>query len=155
MSDSRGDEMLPEALTALAAAGGAAVVQAAGSDAWEGLRGRLARWFGRGDAERERGELERLDRSADELAAADANTAERVRTRQETVWQTRIETLLEDLADDAQRTRAAAQLQQLLEQVAPQARGGDGLVSGNTFHGPAAVQAGNYNRQDVRFDSGS
>jgi hypothetical protein len=155
MSDSEGDEMLPEALTALAAAGGAAVVQAAGSDAWEGLRGRLARWFGRGNAERERVELERLDRSADELAAADADIAERIRTQQETVWQTRIEALLEDLADDEQRTRAAAQLQQLLEQVAPQMRGGDGLVSGNTFHGPAAFQVGNYNRQDVRFGSGS
>ncbi|MFE0601653.1 hypothetical protein ACFW2T_14330 [Streptomyces sp. NPDC058892] len=143
--------MLPEALTALAAAGGAAVVQAAGSDAWEGLRSRLARWFGRGDAERERGELERLDRSAGELAAVDADTAERVRARQEAVWQTRIETLLEDLADDVQRTQAAALLQQLLEQAVPHASGGDGLVSGNAFHGPTAIQAGNHNRQDVRF----
>ncbi|MFJ3923994.1 hypothetical protein [Streptomyces sp. NPDC090022] len=146
--------MLPEAMTALAAAGGAAVVQAAGNDAWYGLRGRLARWFGRGDAERERGELERLDRSAADLATADdtdSGTAERVRTRQEAVWQTRIEAVLEDMGDDEQRARAAAELRHLLEEAVPQSSGGVGLVSGNTFSGPTAVQAGNHNRQDVRF----
>ncbi|MDH2391924.1 hypothetical protein QCN29_24720 [Streptomyces sp. HNM0663] len=143
--------MLPEALTALAAAGGAAVVQAAGSDAWEGLRDRLARWFGRGDAERERGELERLEGSAADLAAAGSGTAEQVRARQEAVWQTRIETLLEGLGDEEQRTEAAAELRQLLEEAAPAAAGGVGLVSGNTFTGPTAFQAGNHNKQDVRF----
>ncbi|MFD4956882.1 hypothetical protein [Streptomyces sp. NPDC058451] len=143
--------MLPEALTVLAAAGGAAVVQAAGSDAWEGLRCRLARWFGRGDAERERGELERLDRSAADLAAADGGTAERVRARHEAVWQARIEALLEGIEDDEQCARVAAELERLLEQVGPLASGEGGLVSGNIFHGPTAVQAGNHNRQDVRF----
>ncbi|MFE9336923.1 hypothetical protein [Streptomyces sp. NPDC007063] len=142
--------MLPEALTALAAAGGAAVVQAAGSDAWEELRGRLARWLGRGDTTRERGELERLDSSAAELDAADTDTADRVRARQEAVWQTRIETVLEDL-DGEQRVQAAAQLRQLLEAAAPAPAGEAGLVSGNAFSGPTAVQAGNHNRQDVRF----
>ncbi|MFJ6940313.1 hypothetical protein [Streptomyces sp. NPDC101132] len=143
--------MLPEALTALAAAGGAAVVQAAGSDAWEGLRSRLARWFGRGDESRERGELERLDRSAAALAATDAGTAEQVRTRQEAVWQTRIEAVLEDMGDDEQRARAATELEQLLKEAASASSGGVGLVSGNTFHGHTAFQAGNHNRQDVRF----
>ncbi|MFJ5774662.1 hypothetical protein [Streptomyces sp. NPDC093094] len=142
--------MLPEALTALAAAGGAAVVQAAGSDAWEGLRSRLAGWFGRGDAERERGELERLDRSAADLAAADTGTGERVRGRQEAVWQTRIEALLEGM-DDEERVRAAGELEQLLDQAAPPASGGGGLVSGNTFNGPTAVQVGYRGHQDVRF----
>ncbi|MER5359746.1 hypothetical protein [Streptomyces sp. NPDC002785] len=140
--------MLPEALTALAAAGGTTVVQAAGSDAWEGLRSRLARWFGRGDTARERGELERLDRSAAELAAAGTagtDAAERARTRQETAWATRIEALLEDIGDE-QRDRVAAELQQLLEEAAPA-----GLVSGNKFNDQTAFQAGNFNRQDVRF----
>ncbi|MFF7889564.1 hypothetical protein ACH40F_53300 [Streptomyces sp. NPDC020794] len=140
-------------MTVLAAAGGSAVVQAAGTDAWEGLRSRLARWFGRGDAARERGELERLERSAAELEAADTGAAEQVRTRQEAVWTTRIEALLEGMDDDEERARAAAELEQLLEQAAPSASGGGGLVSGNTFHGPTAVQAGNHNRQDVRFGS--
>ncbi|MEU0003399.1 hypothetical protein ABZ079_03575 [Streptomyces sp. NPDC006314] len=111
----------------------------------------MARWFGRGDAERERGELERLDRAAAELAAAEGGTAERVRARQEAVWQTRIEALLEDIVDEEQRARTAAELEQLLQEAAPPASGGGGLVSGNTFHGPTAVQAGNHNRQDVRF----
>ncbi|NXY98588.1 hypothetical protein HYE82_30255 [Streptomyces sp. BR123] len=142
--------MLAEALTALAAAGGAAVVQAAGTDAWEGLRSRLARWFGRGNAERERGELERLEHSAAEIVAADAGTADRVRARQEVVWQTRIETLLEGL-DDEQRTKAAGLLQELLEQATPPSAGEAGGVSGNTFKGPTAFQVGNNNRQDVRF----
>ena len=146
--------MLPEALTALAAAGGTAVVQAAGSDAWEDLRSRLARWFGGGDAQRERDELELLDRSAAELTT-DTATPEQVRARQEAVWQTRIEALLERLDDDEQRDRAATDLQQLLENAMPQSSGGIGLVSGNTFHGPAPFQAGNHNRQDNRFGSQS
>ncbi|WP_331725080.1 hypothetical protein OG783_33760 (plasmid) [Streptomyces jietaisiensis] len=143
--------MLAEAMTALAAAGGSAVVQAAGTDAWEGLRSRLARWFGRGDAARQRGELERLERSAAELEAADPGAADRVRTRQEAVWTTRIESLLEDLGDDEQRVQAADQLRHLLEEAAPAPAGEAGLVSGNTFNGPTAFQAGNHNRQDVRF----
>ncbi|MGP3971652.1 hypothetical protein [Streptomyces sp. 6N223] len=85
--------MLPEALTALSAAGGAAVVQAAGSDAWATFRARLARWFGQGDEGRERAELERLDQTAAALDGAD----ERLRIRQEAAWQTRIEALLEHL----------------------------------------------------------
>jgi hypothetical protein len=56
--------MLTEALTALAAAGGTAVVQAAGKDAWTGFRGRVAKWFARGDTGREQVALERLDRTA-------------------------------------------------------------------------------------------
>ncbi|MEU2389617.1 hypothetical protein [Streptomyces sp. NPDC007369] len=143
--------MLAEALTALAAAGGAGVVQAAGTDAWEGLRSRLARWFGRGDAERERDELQRLEHSAAEVVAADSGTADRVRARLEVVWQTRIETLLEGL-DDEQRAEAAALLQELLDQAAvPPPSGEAGGVSGNTFKGPTAFQVGNHNRQDVRF----
>ncbi|MGI5479451.1 hypothetical protein [Streptomyces lavendofoliae] len=138
-------------MTALAAAGGAAVVHAAGSDEWEGLRSRLARWLSRGDAERERGELERLNHSAAELAAA--AMTDRVRARHEAAWQTRIETLLEDLDDDQQRDEAAAQLHQLLREVASSASGGGGLVSRN-FHGPTALQTGARNLQVNQFVHG-
>ncbi|SEL28751.1 hypothetical protein [Streptacidiphilus jiangxiensis] len=141
--------MLAEALTALAAAGGTAVAKAAGTDLWKGLRDQVARWFGRGDAQREQRELERLDRSAAELEAAAPIELERVRARQEIAWQTRIETLLEEL-DDEQREQAAAELRALLEQAAPQP-GGTNVLSGNTFHGQTAVQIGDHNRQDVRF----
>ena len=53
--------MLVEAMTALASqAGGAAVVQAAGTDAWEGFRQRVAGFLRRGDHQREGVELERV-----------------------------------------------------------------------------------------------
>ncbi|MFK4223400.1 hypothetical protein [Streptomyces sp. NPDC019890] len=107
--------MLEQALTALAAAGGSAVVQAAGTDVWTGLRQAVARWFGRGDGQRERAELERLDQTAGELEAAEAGAAERMRIRQEAAWQARIEAMLESL-DDAQQTQAAEELRALLSQ---------------------------------------
>ncbi|MFI1431640.1 hypothetical protein [Streptomyces lydicus] len=107
--------MLDQALTALAAAGGTAVVQAAGTDMWTGLRQAVARWFGRGDEQRERAELERLDQAASELEPADETGAERARVRQEVAWQTRFEALLESL-DAAERSRAAEELSVLLTQ---------------------------------------
>jgi hypothetical protein len=113
-----GGRMLAEALIALAAAGGTAVVQAAGTDAWEGLRGRVARWFGRGDVEVERAELERLDRSASELSAADEGETDRIGARQEAAWQARFETLLERLPE-AERAQAATELEDLIDQSAP------------------------------------
>ncbi|WAZ25779.1 hypothetical protein STRCI_007297 [Streptomyces cinnabarinus] len=141
--------MLAETLVALAAAGGAAVVQAAGTDAWEGLRSRLARWFGRGNAESESRELERLDRSADDLATLDDGEATQVRVRQEAAWQARIEALLESLGD-GERERAAQELRALLEETGRRSAGGEG-VHHNTFHGNTAFQVGDGNRQDNRF----
>jgi hypothetical protein len=107
--------MLPEAMTALAAAGGTAVVQAAGTDAWAGIRRQVAHWFGRGNPQRVQVELERLDQTAAELEAARPAEAERVRIRQEAVWQGRIEALLEGL-EDAERARVADELRTLQAQ---------------------------------------
>ncbi|WUD71377.1 hypothetical protein OG937_06560 [Streptomyces sp. NBC_00510] len=107
--------MLEQALVALSAAGGTALVQAAGSDAWTGLRVAVARWFGGGNEQRERAELERLDQTAGELVAAEAGGAERVRIRQEAAWQARFEGVLEHL-DDVERIRAAEGLRALLTQ---------------------------------------
>ncbi len=105
--------MLAEALTALAAAGGTAVVQAAGKDAWTGFRSRVAKWFARGDAERERVALERLDRTVTALEAAHPGEVERVRAGQEASWQTMFEIFLEGL-DGEQQQRAADGLRDLL-----------------------------------------
>ena len=105
--------MLAEALTALAAAGGTAVVQAAGKDAWAGFRSRVAKWFGRGDAGREQVALERLDRTAAALEAAGPGEVERVRASQEASWQTLFEVLLEGL-DGEEQPRAADELRDLL-----------------------------------------
>ncbi|MFD5464969.1 hypothetical protein ACFWIQ_19390 [Kitasatospora sp. NPDC127059] len=146
--------MLEEALAALATAGGTAVVQAAGTDAWAGLRTRVARLFGRGDGQRERAELERLDQTASALEVAGAGEAEIVRARQEAAWRTRFEALLENLADDARR-QVAAELRTLMREETLDARASGGGVSGNTFYGPTAVQHGNNNRQDNRFGSGA
>jgi hypothetical protein len=88
-------KMQVETLTALAAAGGTAVVQAAGTDAWTGFRQAVARWFGRGDAQREQAELERLDQTAAALETADPTQADRVRISSEAAWHARIEAALE------------------------------------------------------------
>ncbi|MFD5910541.1 hypothetical protein ACFWHL_17685 [Streptomyces massasporeus] len=129
-------------LIALAASGGTALVQAAGTDAWTGLREAVAGWFGRGDAQRERAELERLDQTADSLQAAGPSEVERVRKRQEVVWQTRIEALLENL-DTAQREQAARDFRAVLAQHFPRPgmSAGQGGLAANTV--------------DLRADRGS
>ena len=110
--------MLEEALMAAAAAGGIAVVQAAGTEAWTGLRQAIARWFGRGDEQRAQAELERLDQTASAIEASDADTVDRVRIRQEAAWQARIEATLESLGE-AERDQAAGELRALLAQHTP------------------------------------
>ncbi|QTZ93198.1 hypothetical protein [Streptomyces auratus] len=122
--------MLDQALIALAAAGGTAVVTAAGTDAWAGLRRAVAHWFSRGDALREHAELERLDQTATALQPTDPAEAERARIRQEASWQVRIEAMLESL-DDAERDEAADQMRSLLAQHVPQGsvRAGTGSVT--------------------------
>jgi len=105
--------VLAEELTALAAAGGTAVVQAAGTDAWAGFRSRVAKWFARGDAGREQVALERLDQTAAALEAAGPGEVERVRAGEQASWQTSFELLLEGLGGE-ERQRAAAGLDDLL-----------------------------------------
>ncbi|MGW7410314.1 hypothetical protein ACWGI9_42745 [Streptomyces sp. NPDC054833] len=124
--------MLETALVALAAAGGTAVVQAAGTDAWAGLRQAVARWFSRSDSQGEQAELERLDQAAAALQTTDAAEAERARIRQEAAWQTRIEAMLEGL-EDAERAQAADEFRALLAQHVPQ---------GGVSTGPGGVAAG-------------
>ncbi|TRO56338.1 hypothetical protein [Streptomyces sp. IB201691-2A2] len=126
--------MLTEALIALAASGGAAVAQAAGTDGWNGLRRAVARWFGRGDETRERAELERLDRTASELEAAAPDDTERIRARQETSWQTRFEMVLEGLPE-AEREQLANALQALLAEHATALSHGVSASSGGVAAG--------------------
>ncbi|MFG2878444.1 hypothetical protein ACGFYU_26160 [Streptomyces sp. NPDC048337] len=108
--------MLAESLTALAAATGAGVVQAAGTDVWTGFRDRVAALLGR---ERVPAVLERLDRTQRELEAAGPDDAERVAVRQEAAWQVRVEDFL-DSFDEAERAEAAARLRELLDWLAQQ-----------------------------------
>ncbi|MFE7365783.1 hypothetical protein [[Kitasatospora] papulosa] len=109
--------MLVEGLVAVAAAGGGAIVQAAGTDAWNGIRGGFARIFGRGEAGREQAELERLDQTLAVLEAAqEGDEAQRVEIAQVARWQTRLETLLEELPE-AEQQQVVAELQALVAQV--------------------------------------
>ncbi len=109
--------MLVEGLVAVAAAGGGAIVQAAGTDAWTGIRGGFARLLGRGETGREQVELERLDRTRAVLEAAQEGAdAELVQTAQVARWQTRLETLLEELAE-AERESVVVEVRALVAQA--------------------------------------
>ncbi|MFI1360426.1 hypothetical protein ACH4TV_43635 [Streptomyces sp. NPDC020898] len=132
--------MLAEALAALAAAGGGAIVQAAGSDAWEGLRRRTAQLLGR-EPQTQQAVLERLDHTRTALEQAAENTTdpqttgtlEQAIARQEIVWQTRLEDFLESL-DDTERQEATAQLQALLVWAAAQsAQNGTDTTAGTVI----------------------
>ncbi|MFG2865971.1 hypothetical protein [Streptomyces sioyaensis] len=113
--------MLVEGLIAVAAAGGGAIVQAAGTDAWAGIRSGVARILGRGEAGREQAELERLDQTRAELESAGAGAgSERAQTVLATRWQTRLEMLLEQLPEDEQQ-QVAVELQALVQQAQSQA----------------------------------
>ncbi|WP_371660723.1 hypothetical protein [Streptomyces sp. NBC_00280] len=109
--------MLVEGLIAVATAGGGAIVQAAGTDAWAGIRSGVARILGRGESDREQAELERLDQTRAELeSTSDGAEVERVQTVLVTRWQTRLEMLLEQLPNE-ERQQVAAELQALVQQV--------------------------------------
>ncbi|MFE0893482.1 hypothetical protein ACFW4Q_31115 [Streptomyces rochei] len=127
---------MSEALVALAAAGGTAIVQAAGTDAWMHLRARLARLVGRGGMDEERRALAQLDRTAAVLATADSEVIGGLLARHEGIWQERLETLLESLPE-REREAFASELQSLLVELP---RGDLALrnrfeISGGTFHG--------------------
>ncbi|AXK32281.1 hypothetical protein DVA86_06050 [Streptomyces armeniacus] len=131
---------MSEALVALAAAGGTAVVQAAGTDAWTQLRSRLAGLVGRGGTEEEQRALAGLDRTAAALAAAEAEEAAALRARHEGAWQERLERLLDSLPD-GEREAAAVELQALVDEL-PRPHQGERNrfeISGGTFHAPVQM----------------
>jgi hypothetical protein len=103
--------MVLEALAALAASGGAALVSAAATDAWQSARAGFVRLFTRGN---ESAELvgSRMDQTAAEVEAA----AERdvVRERLLPDWQLRLSDLLEE------HPGLAAELDELTRQVQAQ-----------------------------------
>ncbi|MFJ8695833.1 hypothetical protein [Streptomyces roseolilacinus] len=150
-------DVVPEAVAAVAAMGGAAVVQAAGTDAWGGVRSRLARWLGRGDGERERAETRRLDAAAAVLrATADVPEVAGERRRQEEAhWRDRFLETLADLSDDdlAEVRRELGALLRHLAEDRPEGAGGAGIhVKGNVFSGIQTLHIGN---STVRHEHGS
>ncbi|MGW4895096.1 hypothetical protein ACWEQL_22910 [Kitasatospora sp. NPDC004240] len=108
--------MLVETVTAVAAAGGAGVVQAAGTDTWTALRARVARLLGRGRPETERAVLERLDRTGEALTATGPDIAAQVSSQQEASWRTRFEDFLDTLGP-AEQAVAVEELRALLAEA--------------------------------------
>jgi hypothetical protein len=114
--------MLTEALSALASAGGTALVTAMVTDGWEGAKTRFARLLGRGDAVRAEAAAGRLEQSRAALAQVQGHDLERVRAEQAVVWRTRLEDLLE------QDPGAERELRALVVQVQAQKAGSVGPV---------------------------
>lgn len=133
--------MLTESLAALAAAGGTAVVSAAGTDLWETFRSRVATLLGRGNDATERITLERLDRTAAELepAAAAADNA--------STWASRFSDALEEASPEEQE-RLAAQLQELVDRInSLQPTAGSGGIA---IAGPGGVAVNGPNHVEAR-----
>ena len=103
--------MLTEALAAAAAAGGTAVVQAAGTDVWAAVRGRIAALLGRNDQERQNSVLARLDRTLAEIETTGGFDGSQ-RMQLAASWRVRFEDFLDELPPEAQ-DEAAAHLQQI------------------------------------------
>ncbi|GGS33902.1 hypothetical protein F2B00_27165 [Streptomyces parvus] len=141
--------MLTEALLALAAAGGTAVVQAAGTEAWGSVSEGVARMFRRrsGDGA-EDGAQRELDRTALVLASDDAEGS----SRQASLWGQRFAALLSD-ADDQVRQQAETELRQLISLVPGVADRHQVLnVHGNTYD-KSPQQYGNHNHQQIHYGS--
>ncbi|WTN40150.1 hypothetical protein OHB00_16030 [Streptomyces sp. NBC_00631] len=141
--------MLTEAIAAAAAAGGTTVVQAASTDAWAWFRTRCARLLGHGDPERESEALDRLDRTAAVLDAADESERERVRGVHARLWQGEFGSLLETLGE-ADRDRLVAGLRELEREFGSD-QGARGAVTGNVFNGNTVIQTGDHSSQTITF----
>jgi hypothetical protein len=114
--------MLTETLTALASAGGTALVTAMVTDSWEGAKARFARLLGRGDAAKAEAAVIRLEQSRAALAHVPSSDLEQVRAEQEVVWRTRLEDLLE------QEPGVEQELRTLVAEVQAQVAGAAGPV---------------------------
>ena len=99
--------MLAEALAALAAAAGTALVSAMVTDGWESVKCRFARLFGRGDPQAISDAAAQLEASRDLVAGQSGPELQQTRAEQEIVWRTRLADLLEDHTEVEGELRAA------------------------------------------------
>ena len=109
---------------ALAALAGNSLVTAVVTDAWEGVRHKIAAWFGRGEPDPKT--LERLDRTRAELAAVAPGEVERVGQDLAREWADRFKDLIADYPD------AAGELDGLVQQIqaSTAAASGHGVAAG-------------------------
>ncbi|MER5883335.1 hypothetical protein ABT160_05865 [Streptomyces sp. NPDC001941] len=146
--------MLTEGCVALAAAGGTAVVQAAGTDAWSALRGRCAALLGRGDADGEQRARARLDATAQALAHRAGDGGDALDEEHRLLWQRVFTALLTSTASTDEAEGVHGELRSLVAEFGTSVPPASSCtVQGNTFHGPTAYQVGDHNRQDVHFGS--
>ncbi|WP_051838097.1 hypothetical protein [Streptomyces sp. NRRL WC-3742] len=142
--------MLPEELSALAAATATGIVQAAGTDLWSAVRERVARLWrrGRSGAEQEdraeRATRERLEETGRELAAAEDRAAADGHWQDR--WRTRLQDFLEDLPVEEQEA-AVRELQAMLAETGAQPSPGvradhGGVAAGGNIHNERGVIAG-------------
>ena len=113
--------MLTEALAALAATGGTALVTAMVTDGWEDMKGKFARLFGRGNAKGTEAAAALLEQSRAALAGLSGADLERTRAEQEVVWRTRLGDLLEQYpeAETELRRLVTAVQAQVAESAGP------------------------------------
>ena len=97
--------MLAEALAALAAAGGTALVEAATTDAWERAKVGFALLFGRGDERRTAVIEGRLEGTRAELVPLTGTELERTREARAAEWTIRLRDALDEHPDSAERLR--------------------------------------------------
>jgi hypothetical protein len=120
---------------ALVALAGNTIVAAAVTDAFDGVRVKVAHIFGRGDPD---GRIQRrLDETRRQLAAASAGDRERARSALARQWETRLADLLAD------HPEAAAELRALIAElgtVLPSAGGNvTNTISGTVRNGPVLM----------------
>ncbi|MEU5048662.1 hypothetical protein [Streptomyces sp. NPDC021096] len=137
-----------EELTALATEGGRAVVRAVGTAFWPVVQRRAAELVGRGDAERVRAEIVRLDRTAQALTPPPSGDAGAELARQEGLWAGRFEALLDRL-EGTEQYGVAAELRALFEFLA--ASSGDTAID----TGNATARDGSSAITGIRNASGS
>ncbi|MFE3476562.1 hypothetical protein [Streptomyces sp. B27] len=141
--------MLTESLLALAAAGGTAVAQAAGTEAWGTVSEGVARMFRRRSGRGSEDEVLRdLEGTALVRAADDAEGSR----RRASLWQRHFAALLSD-ADDQVRQQAETELRHLISLVPGVADRYQVLnIHGNTYD-KSPQQYGSHNHQQFHYGS--
>jgi hypothetical protein len=124
-----------EALAALSAAGGNALVSAMVTDGWEGVRARFARLLGHGDKTKVAAAAAELDESRAVLAGLSGGDLQKAQAEQEVVWRTRLGELLKRHPDAEPEIRA------LVTEVRAQVVGAAGHVEQHVTGSGQAQQA--------------
>jgi hypothetical protein len=114
--------MVVEAVAALAAAGGTALVNAMVADGWQGVRTRFARLLGRGNHKDTETAAMRLEKSREMLTGLSGTDLEKAQAQQAVTWQTRLGDLLED------HPEVEGELRSLVAEVQAQVVGSAGSV---------------------------